>query len=465
MILRPYQSEAIEACRAEYRAGKRRVLLQASTGAGKTVIAAAIVAAAVAKGRRVLYVCHRGEIIAQTAAKLRAEGLAPVMLTAGRREVGPLTLASAQTLARREVPAADLVVVDEAHVMHEASRRVLAALPAAHVLCLTATPARTDGRPLSDLADAIVQGPPMAWLIAQGYLVPATVYAAPSPDLHDVPIRGGEYAQGPAEHAHRRLVGTVAAEWAAHCRGLRTILFASGVAHSRECVAALTAAGARAAHVDGATPAAERADLFAALRAGALDVLCNVGIAIEGLDIPEIEAVYWARSTASVAVWLQGCGRGMRPSPGKKRLIIVDGGGNVYRHGLPAAPRMWTLHGRVPVVRQTLRTCAACLAVWSDPGPCPRCGAEPVGKPRAGIQVCEVGLVEVSAAELERRARAGSREVGPRPCPAWAARDAGLWERLERKRQREGYALGGDGKPGWTAVAWRRIKSASGGNT
>ena len=463
MKLRPYQIDTLERCRQAYRDGAKRVILQASTGAGKTAMASVVCRNATAKRARVLYVVHRDEILQQT-----EKALAPLdvsLLTAGKRvnviKPGTVLLASAQTLARRDVPEHDLLVWDEAHCYHAAQQRVQAAWPA-RALLLTATPARTDGKPLADIADAIVSGPPMADLIASGHLVPALVYGAPSPDMHEVPIRGGEYAQGPAEQAARRLVGSVPQSWLRLAQGRRTVLFASGVTHSRECVAALTAAGVRALHVDGETPAAERAEAFAALKRHDLDVLCNVGLAVEGLDIPEISAVYWARSTASVAVYLQGTGRGMRPSAGKSDLVVIDGGGNAYRHGLPEEPREWSLAGRVRRVAEAgLRTCAECLALYPPQLPaCPRCGAEPTAEQRRAVQSVGAELVQLTAAEVGRRAKAESAATPVRECPRWAASDPELWRRLELKRQREGYALG-DGTqahPGWTAVAWQRIR-------
>lgn len=463
MNLRPYQLDTLERCRQAYRAGARRVILQASTGAGKTAMASVVCRNATARGSRVLYVVHRDEILKQT-----EKALAPLdvsVLTAGKRsgmiKPGSVLLASAQTLARRDVPAHDLLIWDESHCYHSAQMRVQAACPA-RALLLTATPARTDGKPLADIADAIVQGPAMADLIAAGYLVPARLYGAPSPDMHDIPVRGGEYAQGPAQQAARRLVGSVPDAWQRHARGRRTVLFASGVTHSRECVAALNKAGVRALHVDGETPAAERAAAFDALRRHDLDVLCNVGIAVEGLDIPEIAAVYWARATASVAVYLQGTGRGMRPSAGKSDLIVIDGGGNAYRHGLPEEPREWSLAGRVRRLAETgLRTCAKCLALYPPQLPtCPRCGAEPTPEQRRAVQSVGAELVQLTAAEVGRRAKADSAATPARECPRWAASDPELWRRLEQTRQRKGYALG-DGTqahPGWTAVAWQRIR-------
>src|SRR4051794_5005095 len=71
--LRSYQTDLIVCVAAEIAAGPRRVLVVAPTGSGKTVIAAAIIAAG--EGRRGLVIAHRREIVAQTAAKLFAAGV------------------------------------------------------------------------------------------------------------------------------------------------------------------------------------------------------------------------------------------------------------------------------------------------------------------------------------------------------------------------------------------------------
>jgi superfamily II DNA or RNA helicase len=68
--LRNYQHDAVANLRAAIGGGKNRLVLQAATGAGKTIIASKIIELAVSKGKRVLFIAHRKEIINQSSSKL-----------------------------------------------------------------------------------------------------------------------------------------------------------------------------------------------------------------------------------------------------------------------------------------------------------------------------------------------------------------------------------------------------------
>lgn len=432
---------------------------------------------ATAKASRVLYVVHRDSIIRQTAKALKAAGVTVADLRAGDAakaiEPGTVLLASAQTLARREVPEFDFGIRDEGHTFYKQQKQIQGDK---RWLILTATPSLTSGEPLSAIADCIVQGPSDDALTAEGHLVPIVAYLAESPDLHDVPKRRGDYEPGALQKAYQatRLVGKAGEAMAKHGRNgnrwLRTMVYCAGVAHSRQVCAELQALGCRAVHIDGETPAEARAVYYADLASQRIDAICNYGVAIEGLDIPEIECIAAFRAMGSLPDFLQSIGRGRRPSAGKTHCVYIDAGGNCYRHGWPAAPRQWTLDGKARLVKiGGLSTCKACLAIYPAAPVCPRCGAVPVVKPRRGPQTAHGDLVcmdraEFSKAALERWAKAESKDTPARDCPAWATADEGLWRGLERRRQREGYALG-DGTPahpGWTAVQWWRIHARRG---
>ena len=121
--LRPYQNTAIENLRASIGAGNRRVLLQASTGAGKTVVACEMIRLAMLKSKRVIFIAHRKEIITQPSQKLDDFGIdhGIVMANHARKNNHAVQVASIQTLINRDKPDADLIIIDEAHLSCSAS--------------------------------------------------------------------------------------------------------------------------------------------------------------------------------------------------------------------------------------------------------------------------------------------------------------------------------------------------------
>ena len=84
--LRPYQQQVIKDLYALIRSGIKRNLIFAPTGAGKTIIGAQIIAHAVSKARKVLFVVHRDILISQTQDKLRLYGINSGFIKAGWQE-------------------------------------------------------------------------------------------------------------------------------------------------------------------------------------------------------------------------------------------------------------------------------------------------------------------------------------------------------------------------------------------
>ena len=183
IALRPYQLRAVDEARAKLAAGHRRIVVVAPTGAGKSVIAAHIAAKAGAKGKRLLFLAHRLELVEQLSAKLDAFGLNHGIIQGNhwrRMPRLPVQVASVPTLSRREVlPPADLLVVDECHhVPSESFRKVVEAYPNAAVLGFTATPYRLDGQGLGEWFDDMVVVAQIHELIILGELTQRAQAAA-----------------------------------------------------------------------------------------------------------------------------------------------------------------------------------------------------------------------------------------------------------------------------------------------
>src|ERR1700730_17843817 len=129
--LREYQSRAIEMLRKSLRSGKKRPLLQLPTGAGKTRIASEIIREVCARHKRAIFVVPRLSLIEQTVASFEREGISHVGVIQGRNyrtdPAAKVQVASADTLVRREIPDAAIVIIDEAHIKHGKIQKWMAA--------------------------------------------------------------------------------------------------------------------------------------------------------------------------------------------------------------------------------------------------------------------------------------------------------------------------------------------------
>ena len=139
------------------------------------------------------------------------------------------------------------------------------------------------------------------------------------------------------------IVGDVVENYLKFAKGKQAILFASDVNTSKKMEAKFKAQGIIAKSLDGTTPDPQRLDTLIKYRDKKIQVLLNVDLFDEGLDVPGIECVIFARPTKSLGKYLQQSGRGLRIAEDKPYLIIIDHVGNVTRHGLPCKHRTWTL--------------------------------------------------------------------------------------------------------------------------
>ena len=122
-VLRPYQHDLLSRTYEAIATGRQRIIQAAPTGDGKTVTASEIIRQFVGRGRRVLFLAHRRELIHQAHLKLYDNGIDAGIILAGHpsRLGEPMQIASIRTLSARAIRSrtidllrADLVVIDEA---------------------------------------------------------------------------------------------------------------------------------------------------------------------------------------------------------------------------------------------------------------------------------------------------------------------------------------------------------------
>jgi superfamily II DNA or RNA helicase len=404
ITLHQFQQDAVAELERHIAEGRRRLLLVAPTGSGKTVIASELIRRWVAQYRRSLFLAHRREIIDQTSAKLTANGVRHGIIMSGvdPRPMEPVQVASIDTLLVRgvrstamDLPPADLLIFDEAHRARGRTREHLIGLyPEAVLLGMTATPCRGDGRGLGNLFDVMVEAPQVAELIVGGYLVKSRVYAPVDPDLKGVRTEKGDYviSQLAGRMNTDALVGDIVEHWHKHGEQRRAIAFAVDVAHSVAIRDQFLRAGVPAEHLDGETPIPEREAILGRLASGETKVVSNCMVLTEGWDCPPVGCCILARPTKQMGLFRQMIGRVLRPAAGKSDAVILDHSGAVFRHGLPEDHVEWTLEvdGRAATPAHekrkrgeapALRECPSCKAIMIKP-PCGACGWMPEPKAR-----------------------------------------------------------------------------------
>lgn len=334
---RPVQEEALIALKGAQQAGHSSGLVVMATGLGKTWLAAFCVREL--QARRVLFVAHREEILRQSRDVFRR--VLPDkdvgMFTADERALdADFVFASVQSLGRHldhwSPEHFNVIVIDEFH--HAAAptyRRIIDHFVPEFLLGLTATPERLDGADLLALCGGnLVFECGLAEGIARGELCPFEYWAEKDvADFAFIPWRNERFdpaALAGAIETNERASQELAA-WRPHS-GRRTLGFCQSQTHSDFMADFFGGHGVRALSVHSGPTSAPRQRSLQQLEAGDIDVVFSVDLFNEGVDLPDVDTVLMLRPTDSPVVFLQQLGRGLRTSPGKERLTVVDFIGN-----------------------------------------------------------------------------------------------------------------------------------------
>lgn len=332
--LRPYQAEARDAILSAWDEGYRKTLLVLPTGCGKTVVFASVTENQVRKGHRVLIMAHRGELLTQAADKLKAaSGLDSVLEKAESSSLGsfiPVTIGSVQSLAQEKRLARfpgdyfqDIIVDEAHHCLSDSYQRVLEHFPNANILGVTATPDRGDMKNLGEYFDSKAYEYTMPDAIRQGYLSPVKAQLIPLElDINNVGISNGDYSAPEVGNALEPYLSQIVQEMKKYCQGRKTVVFLPLIATSQMFCRMLNEVGLRAAEVNGNSD--DRSQVLTDFETGKYDVLCNSMLLTEGWDCPAVDCIVILRPTKVRSLYQQMVGRGMRLSPGKENLLLLD---------------------------------------------------------------------------------------------------------------------------------------------
>lgn len=326
--------------------GRHKNLVVAATGTGKTVLAALdYKAMQLELGYKpsLLFVAHRQEILNQSISTFRAvlkDGQFGELFVGGKKPTEwRHVFASVQSLSANDVSSFDpnqfdYVVIDEFH--HAAAKTytdILEHLEPKELLALTATPERGDGKRVQGLFfDGIISSELRLWdALDRQLLAPFDYFGiAEETDFTSIDWSNGKYsAKGLEEKVTRndlrdRLVLNQIQKHVHEPATMKALVFCVGLEHANYIGELLGNHGLKALVLTGSSNDAERSAGILELAAGRINAIVTVDIFNEGVDIPEVDTVIMLRPTESSVVFLQQLGRGLRKSPGKESVTVLD---------------------------------------------------------------------------------------------------------------------------------------------
>ena len=344
-----YQIDMLEQLASERARGRHRNLLVAATGTGKTVVAAFDYRATCNQvgGRpRLLFVAHREEILRQALRTFREVLRDPDFadLFTGNHVATQTDhlFATIDSVTSRELVASmgtshwHTVVVDECHrLAADRFDAFVRSIRPTTLLGLTATPERSDGRPLTPYFDQRPDGSPAVELrlwhaLDLQLLAPFEYYACDDEtDFSSVPWDqpGEQSTVANLIDGNQIRARLVVQEWTrltAEPRRSRALAFCVSVAHAEFMAKWFNSVGLPAACVVGTTPSDERRRAPQRLANGEICVLVTVDLFNEGVDLPLVDTLLLLRPTQSPVLFQQQLGRGLRLAPKKESCLVLD---------------------------------------------------------------------------------------------------------------------------------------------
>jgi hypothetical protein len=388
--------------------GDHLFLLGDFTVTHNTYLALRIAQQALERGKRVIFVCDRTTLINQTSAVADSYGLSAhgvIQANHWRYDSSyPFQIASVQTLARRNWPEADVIIIDESHTLYK-SWTDHAQQTDAMVIGLSATPFAVGmGKIFTNLVNATT----MHELTESGVLVPMRVFSCKKVDMTGAETSGGEWTHNAAETRGMDIIGDVVTEWQKHASDRKTIVFGATIAHCMEMMRQFQGAGISAACFTSDTDIDERAAMLEKFKSGELRVLISVEALAKGFDVPDVGCVCDVRPLRkSLSTAIQMWGRGLRCSPetGKSDCILLDFSGNIIRFADDFSDIFYNGLTELDAGEKMDKTIRRENEDEPEGKACPSCGHQPMGKrciacgfepqPRSLIEHQHGELVEV----------------------------------------------------------------------
>lgn len=341
---RDYQEDAISKALESLR-GTGRALVEMATGLGKTIVMAEVIRELMEEesDMKVLILAHTNPIVAQVERAVWSQLPKTVMthIFSGKErpvsEFG-VTVSTYQSLLYdydnlNKLPEFDVILVDECHWAEaEGYSRILEELSINKmVMGVTATPWRGDSKDITETFGkpvfqmGLVEGISKKWLADIDYQM-----YRDNVDWNSVQdlSKGGHTIKNLNSKLFlpvrdQEIVDRVFDQWVEMDRP-RTITFCQNRAHARILCEIFNSSGLPSRFLFGEHSEKERAVAFADFTEGKFSNLISVDLLNEGVDLPDVEIVVFARITHSRRVFIQQLGRGLRVTETKSSVTVLD---------------------------------------------------------------------------------------------------------------------------------------------
>lgn len=344
--LRDYQEDAGKRITQAILDGKKRILFNMATGAGKTVSMSDFALRVAERDYKTLIIVDRTELMSQTIRFQTPEQLFG-KLSADEFRPQRVTVAMLQTLRARLqkefyqewLNQFDFIFFDEIHQYYNGTSFSTIcdfANENCVIIGVTATPWDNKGYLLEGF-DEFINGADIITLIDKGYLVKPEHYTIDLFDFSKVKITStGDYDTGAIDDivVDTDKIDKVLEGWLQYAKNKKTIIFCSTVNSAMKYAEFFRLNGVKAMAVSAQNTDIERANILSGFAKGNIQVLFNVGLLVAGFDEPSIECVVFLNPTKILRRYIQCAGRGLRlcPEINKEKCIFLDFVGNSFRH-------------------------------------------------------------------------------------------------------------------------------------
>jgi ATP-dependent helicase IRC3 len=391
--LRPYQLKCLLAIKDAVAEGKKKMLVEMPTGAGKTFVFSQL--PWLLEAKRTMVLAHRDELLKQAAEDARSMGFT-VEIEKAESVASPdcqIVVASVQSLrngrlAKFDPNDFDLIIIDECH--HSACEsylRIVEHFNLSTILGFTATPFRSDQQNLLNVfTDGFVFEVGIEELIKGKYLTPVKT------------IEKKILSKFSPEH--------VFDAYDQNAKDLKTIIFCRNIEHSIDVAKLFLDKGVPAMPVFSGMGSTARESVLKRFTEGEIKVITNASLLSEGYNERSIQCVILARKVSSKVLKTQMIGRGLRLHENKSTLKVIE--------LIPSKPVDWGMRLRKvwriakPLIWILL---ILTLSIWGIRSCAFRLRDATIGPPPVATKV-EFSLHTIGVCELKQRASMKSKTVG-----------------------------------------------------